>query len=265
MSLDRNQARADLLGALRVFQAEVCAYGTREGDGRRCDCKFLGMIGTKPGSEQTGCAEARTLIAMLAAIASDAPASKPLVVGQKYKLGELPVGAKFHHQADEPGNEPTTIVRHGKPGERSPCAGPFAEDFVVHDTKGWDYATTVVTLVSLPSAKADGGKAMPECPDCGSGPHSGCRPTCDGVKHAVDCAWRKFHEPATPPALTREEVVEIAKQAAEDRIQRVQRLKLKLSDDGKNRLVIDVGEWDGDEDLRAIDVLRAALSEGGAR
>lgn len=55
-----------LLANLRAFQAEACCYGTKEGDGRMCDCKFSSPMYAK-SSEQTGCPEARMLIRMLAA------------------------------------------------------------------------------------------------------------------------------------------------------------------------------------------------------
>jgi hypothetical protein len=58
---------AELEAALRessahasVIQHRVCAYNTEEGDGRCCDCKFGGV--GKPGSEFTGCAEARSIM-----------------------------------------------------------------------------------------------------------------------------------------------------------------------------------------------------------
>jgi hypothetical protein len=48
----------------RSLQAGACCYGTKQGDGRFCDCKFLS--GEKfSGGEQTGCCEARALVIFL--------------------------------------------------------------------------------------------------------------------------------------------------------------------------------------------------------
>jgi hypothetical protein len=42
------------------IQHFLCAYKTTEGDGRQCDCKYLGV--GHPSSEQTGCCELRQVI-----------------------------------------------------------------------------------------------------------------------------------------------------------------------------------------------------------
>lgn len=57
---------AGLIELLRDAQHARCAYGTREGDGRTCDCKFdLTRYGVRRTSETTGCPELRTAIWML--------------------------------------------------------------------------------------------------------------------------------------------------------------------------------------------------------
>jgi hypothetical protein len=57
---------AELVEALKDAQAERCAYGTREGDGRTCDCKFgIPGVTVYGRGEATGCAELRTAIWML--------------------------------------------------------------------------------------------------------------------------------------------------------------------------------------------------------
>lgn len=59
----------DLIEALKDKQHQVCAYGTREGDGRRCDCKYGAHF--KPivfRGEFTGCAELRAAIRVLEAL-----------------------------------------------------------------------------------------------------------------------------------------------------------------------------------------------------
>ena len=43
-----------------TLQAALCAYGTADGDGRTCDCKFV-QTGYFTG-EQNGCCEARQII-----------------------------------------------------------------------------------------------------------------------------------------------------------------------------------------------------------
>lgn len=56
----------ELIEALKDEQNARCAYGTREGDGRTCDCKFgIGLIGYVPRGEATGCAELRQAIWVL--------------------------------------------------------------------------------------------------------------------------------------------------------------------------------------------------------
>ena len=59
----RAAARAALIEALCDEQAARCAYGTRDGDGRICDCKYGTLMSS--GSEATGCAELRTAIRVL--------------------------------------------------------------------------------------------------------------------------------------------------------------------------------------------------------
>lgn len=56
----------ELIEAMKDEQERRCAYGTREGDGRTCDCKFGIPGSTKYGQgEITGCAELRRAIWML--------------------------------------------------------------------------------------------------------------------------------------------------------------------------------------------------------
>ena len=50
-----------LLPVLRDMQNQRCVYGTTEGDGRMCDCKYGWTPGTR-NSEQTGCPELRQVI-----------------------------------------------------------------------------------------------------------------------------------------------------------------------------------------------------------
>lgn len=45
------------------IQHFLCAYNTTEGDGRPCDCKYIGV--GHPSSEQTGCCELRLIIRSL--------------------------------------------------------------------------------------------------------------------------------------------------------------------------------------------------------
>jgi len=47
-----------------ILQRSLCAYGTVEGDGHRCDCKFSYNNQTLKGypHEESGCAEAREII-----------------------------------------------------------------------------------------------------------------------------------------------------------------------------------------------------------
>lgn len=52
-----------IIEALKDAQHERCLYGTREGDGRTCDCKFHTLFGSN--SEATGCAELRVAIWVL--------------------------------------------------------------------------------------------------------------------------------------------------------------------------------------------------------
>lgn len=56
----------EALSYARRLQEGACCYGTKEGDGRHCDCKFLreGQMLSRSG-ENTGCCEARALIIFL--------------------------------------------------------------------------------------------------------------------------------------------------------------------------------------------------------
>lgn len=54
-----------LIEWLKDRQHEVCAYGTRDGDGRPCDCKYGGPAGERYHSEQNGCPEFRSAIRYL--------------------------------------------------------------------------------------------------------------------------------------------------------------------------------------------------------
>lgn len=54
----------ELVEALKDEQASRCLYGTREGDGRTCDCKFYNPFGSN--GEYSGCAELRRAIWVLA-------------------------------------------------------------------------------------------------------------------------------------------------------------------------------------------------------
>ena len=58
------QGEAHLIDRLIEEQHKRCAYGTREGDGQTCDCKFFSPLLPRT-SEVTGCAELRTAIRML--------------------------------------------------------------------------------------------------------------------------------------------------------------------------------------------------------
>lgn len=58
----------------RMLQASRCGYGTKEGDGKQCDCKYLSMEDGPPPrtakqkrwlGEQNGCCEARALVQYL--------------------------------------------------------------------------------------------------------------------------------------------------------------------------------------------------------
>lgn len=64
-ALTERQAR-DLIERLCDEQANRCAYGTRDGDGRTCDCKYA-MPLRPPTSETTGCPELRGAIRVLRA------------------------------------------------------------------------------------------------------------------------------------------------------------------------------------------------------
>lgn len=60
----------ELIEDLNDRQNEACAYGTREGDGRTCDCKYVLIVpGANPSAlfhgENTGCCELRQAIRVL--------------------------------------------------------------------------------------------------------------------------------------------------------------------------------------------------------
>lgn len=64
---------SDLLSMLREEQYKRCAYMTREGDGKRCDCKYSTadwLPSLKLTSEMTGCPELRQAIQVLVRIPS---------------------------------------------------------------------------------------------------------------------------------------------------------------------------------------------------
>jgi hypothetical protein len=54
----------DMIKYAKTLQKSLCAYGTTEGDGRKCDCKFskTGELGHKFSESGCGCAEARAII-----------------------------------------------------------------------------------------------------------------------------------------------------------------------------------------------------------
>lgn len=51
---------------LKDEQHRRCAYGTREGDGQRCDCKYPRPNQEHQSDEVTGCCELRAAIWILA-------------------------------------------------------------------------------------------------------------------------------------------------------------------------------------------------------
>lgn len=66
----------ELIELLKDEQARRCVYGTRQGDGKTCDCKYdlrqmFGSSGApknwRPSREVTGCPEFRSLIRYLEA------------------------------------------------------------------------------------------------------------------------------------------------------------------------------------------------------
>lgn len=64
----------ELADWLTEEQSRVCAYGTRDGDTQRCDCKYGGHRGLKPwtgDSEQTGCPELRMAARLVRKIAEE--------------------------------------------------------------------------------------------------------------------------------------------------------------------------------------------------
>lgn len=57
---------SDLIAQLLARQQYLCAYSTREGDGRTCDCKYNPLPGIIPSrGEMTGCPELRQAIRAL--------------------------------------------------------------------------------------------------------------------------------------------------------------------------------------------------------
>lgn len=58
----------ELIELLKNEQHKRCCYGTREGDGRTCDCKFSILFNKdslEPHGEYTGCPELRAAIWVL--------------------------------------------------------------------------------------------------------------------------------------------------------------------------------------------------------
>lgn len=57
---------SDLIEQLKARQQYLCAYGTVEGDGKTCDCKYNPLPGIIPSrGEMTGCVELRQAIRAL--------------------------------------------------------------------------------------------------------------------------------------------------------------------------------------------------------
>ena len=68
-TLDELRSPAGLYRSLQHEQHRRCAYLTREGDGRTCDCKYgLGSLTLAPRGEMTGCPELRCALAALRGI-----------------------------------------------------------------------------------------------------------------------------------------------------------------------------------------------------
>lgn len=63
----------ELAGRLTDYQHAVCAYGTRDGDHRICDCKYGGapISNKRLGSEQTGCPELRMAARIIRRLAEE--------------------------------------------------------------------------------------------------------------------------------------------------------------------------------------------------
>lgn len=60
-----------VIDQMRRLQKATCAYGTAEGDGMTCDCKFLRSDDSiRLGSEENGCCEARNAIRELSRLNS---------------------------------------------------------------------------------------------------------------------------------------------------------------------------------------------------
>lgn len=83
----------DLVEMLKDKQHELCAYGTREGDGKTCDCKFAQFPGDLLSGEKTGCAEMRKAIWTLEEIAEIEGMARQL---QKVGPDEFPTGYYIH-------------------------------------------------------------------------------------------------------------------------------------------------------------------------
>lgn len=65
--------RPETIEELKDLQNSFCAYGTREGDGKTCDCKYNPALDMMPfRGEVTGCPELRSAIRMLEAMVRSA-------------------------------------------------------------------------------------------------------------------------------------------------------------------------------------------------
>lgn len=89
----REMDTAGLIEALKDKQHELCAYGTREGDGKTCDCKFSNFPGELLSGEKTGCAEVRQLIWTLTEIEEIMAEAREL---QSIGPDEFPTGFYVH-------------------------------------------------------------------------------------------------------------------------------------------------------------------------
>lgn len=62
----------ELIEELTDRQNGACAYGTREGDGKTCDCKYTARLflggDVNLGGERTGCCELRAAVQVLKAM-----------------------------------------------------------------------------------------------------------------------------------------------------------------------------------------------------
>lgn len=173
------------------------------------------------------------------------PASKPLVVGQKYRIEALPLWAEAMHVG---ALQRFTVIN--KVMDRVHCR--FSDGVTTFSD-----ADAIVTLLKLPSAKADEGKAQ----------------TCSPEE--IEAAMRKGAETvemlraaralnptaATPPALTREEVASMIDKAFR---------QLWLNMEGDHLTMKQGEEYDTARHVCAAplgkavrDIVRAALSDGG--